>query len=61
MNKSIKYKLRKNNNVNFKISVLIFCYNIENNFYFFLESVLKNLYKNLEIVLLNDYLIDNIL
>lgn len=61
MNKSNKYKLRKNNNVNFKISVLIFCYNIENNFYFFLESVLKSLYKNLEIVLLNDYLIDNIL
>lgn len=61
MNKSSKYKLRKNNNVNFKISVLIFCYNIENNFYFFLESVLKSLYKNLEIVLLNDYLIDNIL
>lgn len=61
MNKRNKYKLRKNNNVNFKISVLIFCYNIENNFYFFLESVLKSLYKNLEIVLLNDYLVDNIL
>lgn len=42
-----------------KISVLIPCHNIEKLTYFSLISVLKSRYKNIEILLLNDYSTDN--
>ncbi|EIN14883.1 Glycosyl transferase [Mycoplasmopsis agalactiae 14628] len=61
MNKSNNVKSGDINNANPKISILIPCHNIENNSYFSLDSVLKSSYKNLEIILLNDYSTDNTL
>ncbi|MBT1327795.1 glycosyltransferase family 2 protein [Mycoplasma bovis] len=55
-------KKSKNSDINNpKISVLIPCFNIERNSYFSLKNVLKSTYKNLEIILLNDYSTDNTL